>query len=90
MSTYDFSTFYTTLPHNVINDKLIYLIERIFQREDSPYFACNDRNAFFFTSAKPKQYHAWSCQNVCDALTFLLDNIFIRSGRDLAPNCIDK
>ena len=22
-------------------------------------------------------YHAWSCQNVCDALTFLLDNIFI-------------
>ena len=25
-----------------------------------------------------KKYHAWSCQNVCDALTFLLDNIFIR------------
>ena len=23
-------------------------------------------------------YHAWSCQNVCDVLTFLLDNIFIR------------
>ena len=32
----------------------------------------------FFTSEKPKKYHAWSCQNVCDALTFLLDNIFIR------------
>ena len=29
-----------------------------------------------FTSEKPKKYHAWSCQNVCDALTFLFDNIF--------------
>ena len=28
-------------------------------------------------------YNAWSCQNVCDALTFLLDNIFIRFGTNL-------
>ena len=47
-----------------------------------PYLACSDRNAFF-TSEKPKKYHAWSCQNVCDALTFLLDNIFIRFGTKL-------
>ena len=25
-----------------------------------------------------KKYHAWSCQKVCNALTFLLDSIFIR------------
>ena len=30
-----------------------------------------------------KKYHAWSCQNVCDALTFLLGNIFIRFGTKL-------
>ena len=70
---------YTTLPHNLIKDKLIDLIERTFQRVGSPYLVCSDRNAFF-TSEKPKKYHAWSCQNVCDALTFLLDNIFIRFG----------
>ena len=29
-----------------------------------------------FTSEKPEKFHAWSCQNVCDALTFLFDNIF--------------
>ena len=33
LSTYDFSTLYTTLPHNLIKDKLIDLIERTFQRE---------------------------------------------------------
>ena len=82
MSTYDFSTLYTTLPNNLTKDKLIDLIVRNFNREGSPYRACNDRNAFF-TSKKPKKYHAWSCQNVCDALTFLLDNTFIRFGTKL-------
>ena len=51
LSTYDFSTLYTTLPHNLIKDKLTDLIERTFQRECSPYLARNDRNAFF-TSLK--------------------------------------
>ena len=46
-SAYDFSTLYTTLPHNLIKDKLIDLTERTFNREGSPYLACNDRNAFF-------------------------------------------
>ena len=46
LSTYDFSTLYTTLPHNLIKYKLIVLIERTFQREGSPYLACNDQNAF--------------------------------------------
>ena len=41
LSAYDFSTLYTTLPHNLIKDKLIDLIERTFQREGSPYLACN-------------------------------------------------
>ena len=30
LSTYDFSTLYTTLPHDLIKDKLIDLIERTF------------------------------------------------------------
>ena len=25
---------------------------------------------------KPKKYHAWSCQNVCDALTFFFGHHF--------------
>ena len=33
LSTYDFSTLYTTLPHNLIKEKLTELIERTFKRE---------------------------------------------------------
>ena len=82
LSTYDFSTLYTTLPHNLIKDKLVDLIERTFQREGSLYIACNDRNAFF-TSDAVRNYNSWSCQKVCEALTFLLDNIYIRFGSKL-------
>ena len=71
MSTYDFSTIYTTLPHKLIKDKIVDLIERTFNREGSPYLACNDINDLF-TSEKPKKYHAMSCQNVCDALSFFV------------------
>ena len=47
LSTYDFSTLYTTLPHNLIKEKLINLIGWTFKREGSPYIACNERQAFF-------------------------------------------
>ena len=81
-STYDFSTLYTTLPHNLIKEKLTELIEQTFNREGSLYLACNDKNAFF-TSEQPKRYKLWSCQKMCDALNYLLDNIFIRFGSKL-------
>ena len=40
LSTYDFSTLYTTLPHNLIKENLIDLIEWTVQREGSPYLTC--------------------------------------------------
>ena len=54
-STYDFSTLYTTLPHNLIKEKLNDLIEWSFEREGLPYLACNERNAYF-TSEHENRY----------------------------------
>ena len=82
LSTNDFSTLYTTLPHNLIKEKLINLIEWTFKREGSSYIACNERQAFF-TSGDTKRYKFWYCQNVCEALIYLLDNIYIRFGTKL-------
>ena len=74
LSTNDFSTLYTTLPHNLIKEKLLYLIEWTFKRTlknyGSLYLACNDRKTFF-TSSDQSRYTLWSCQNVCDALSHL-------------------
>ena len=37
----------------------------------------------FFTSSDQSRYTLWSCQNVCDALSYLLDNTYIRFGTKL-------
>ena len=42
LSTYDFSTLYTTLSHNLKKEKLTELIEQTFNREGFLYLACND------------------------------------------------
>ena len=77
-----FLTLYTTLPHNLIKEKLINLTEWTFKREGSPYIACNERQAFL-TSEDTKRYNFWSCQTVFEASIYLLDNIYIRFGTKL-------
>ena len=51
--------------------------KKIFQNESTRYLACNDKKVFFTSTDH------WSCQNVCDALSYLLDNIYIRFGNKL-------
>ena len=46
ISTYDFSTLYTTLPHNLIRNQLVDFIENTFRREEVLYLACNEECAF--------------------------------------------
>ena len=70
------------MPHNLIKEKLTELIEQTFNREGSLYLACNDKNAFC-TPEQPKRYKLWSCQKKCDALHYLLDNLFIRFSSTL-------
>ena len=50
--------------------------------EKALYLAFNDQRAFF-TSEVYKNYNLWYCHNVCEALVYLLYNIFIRFGTKL-------
>ena len=62
LSTYDFSTLYTTLPHNLIKEKLLDLIERAFyKKEGKLYLACNAKKAFSTSADHYRGYHLWSC-----------------------------
>ena len=50
VSTYDFCTLYTTLPHYLIKEKHKEFIEQTFNREGSLYLACNEKNLIFLHS----------------------------------------
>ena len=47
ISTYDFSTLYTTLPHNLIRNQLVDMIGTTFRCEGVLYLVCNEEHAFF-------------------------------------------
>ena len=70
------------MPHSLIKEKLTELIEQTFNREDSLYLVCNEKRAFF-TSEQHEILNLWSCQKVCDALHYRLNNILIRVGSKL-------
>ena len=86
LSTHELSTFYTTLPHNLIKEKLTELIEQTFKREGSLFFlACNDENAFLFLN----NLNDINCGHVgkCVMLSIIFKTIYLL---DLARNCLDK
>ena len=60
------------------------MIERTFYKTEGKfYLACNDTKVFLASADHYRGYHLWSCQNECDALSFLLDNIYFMFGTKL-------
>ena len=82
IASYDFSNMYTTLPHDKINDQLFKLIKWCYNREGKTYI-CTSESKGFFSATEYKSYKSWTCSDVCSALSFLLDNIYVRFGEDL-------
>ena len=81
LSKYDFSTLYKTLPHNLVKEKLLDLIEWTFKRalKTMVYFIWPEMTERpFLLPVNKVGIHSWSCQNVCEAVSCLLDNIYIR------------
>ncbi|KAK3085109.1 hypothetical protein FSP39_024511 [Pinctada imbricata] len=73
---------YTTLPHDKINDQLSKLIKWCYNREGKIYI-CTSESKGFFSATEYKSYKSWSCSDLCSALSFLLDNIYVRFGENL-------
>ena len=61
--------------------------KKIFKNEGTLYFALNDKKACF-TSTDHRGYKLWSCQNVCDILSYFLDNIYIRYSTKLCRQVV--
>ena len=75
----DFSTLYTILPHNLIKDKLVDLVE-FFKEKVLFILHVMIGMHFCFTSDTVRNYNSWSCKKVYEAFTFLSDNIYVRFG----------
>ena len=66
----------TSLPHDLIIAQVLPLVNWIFNRETKTYL-CISLKAEFFSNKKYDSYRCWSCAELCEALTFLMENIYV-------------
>ena len=74
VSSFDFSTLYTSLLHDLIKAKVLSLVKGCFIRESTTYL-CTGR---FFSNKKYDSYTCWTCTELCEAFTFLIENIYVQ------------
>ena len=80
VSTWDFSTLYTSLPHAKLKHQLHDLLERVFTTRGKSFIATNNFRTFWTTDRKYDKYNYFSCRELCLAIDFLIDNIYVRFG----------
>ena len=91
IQTFDFSTLYTSVPHQKLKDRMQMLVNQTFIHKNRScrykYLVVNGHRTFFTTEetlAGKKYDEALICQN----LDFLTDNIYIKIGSYLCRQCI--
>ena len=89
--TFDFSTLYTSIPHQKLKNRMHMLVDQTFlyKTESRRYkhLVVNGHRTFFIneeTSAGKKYDETLICQMI----DFLIDNIYIKMGNHLLRQCI--
>ena len=77
LNSYDFSTLYTSLPPHQIKEEIKKLIKLTFSRECKTYLGTHEHKSFFTDKFYDKNYKSWTCNEICSALTYLIDNMFV-------------
>ena len=82
VSTWDFSTLYTNIPHKDLIDRLSKLIISVFKKTGHTYVNVRTHKAFF--SSKIYQgYQNWDVTRFIELLEFLIGNIYVKFGSTL-------
>ena len=87
VTTWDFSTLYTTIPHNKLKTKMKTLLHFVFEKSKKDFFCVNLRKAFLSC----KEYKGYRTVNLAVAtqyLDFLIDNIYVEFGNTLHKQTI--
>ena len=89
VSSFDFSTLYTSLPHDLIKAKVLPLamVSWFFNRESKSYLYTSLYilvevsfiiKAGFFSNRKYDSYRCWSFAELCEAFTFIMENVYVQ------------
>ena len=82
ISTWDFSTLYTTIPHSDLLKRLNKLIKLAFDKNGDASLLVNERNSYF-SSENNDKYLSFSCAEFCELLEFLISLIYVKYGDEV-------
>ena len=83
ISSWDFSTLYTNIPHDKLKDKMAIFINRIFteiaKSKKGKKFICVSEwgNTAYFTKSKSKNNFCWSSEELVEIIKVIIDNSYI-------------
>ena len=80
VSTWDFFTLFTSLPHTQLINQRRDLLETVFHTKGKSFIAANSFHTFWTNDRMSMRYTYFSCRGLCLAIDFLIDNIYVRFG----------
>ena len=84
VQTYDFSTLYTSIPHNLLKSRIIALIHNSFKRRNGSnrytHIKITSGKGYFIDTINPGEDNLYTADQICRMVEFLIDNIFVKFG----------
>ena len=86
IQTFDFSTLYTSIPHDLLKSRMNSIINNAFKHRNGAtrythIKVC--RNKSYFTSNPLNGDNKYTADDICKMIEFLVDNIYVRFGGQL-------
>ena len=79
ISTWDFSTLYTTIPHNLLKTNIQELINFAYKTNKKTFIAVSKYNTFW-SNKQTKNHTCFTSSDLISCIDYLIDNIYVTFG----------
>ena len=87
VQTFDFSTLYTSIPHDLLKSRISNLAHNAFRKKDGSvrytYIKVTKAQGYFTHDINGSGDNMYTADNICKMTEFLIDNIFVQFGGHL-------
>ena len=91
IQTFDFSTLYTSIPHDLLKSRMNNIINNAFKYRNGATRYTHikvGRNKSYFTSDPLNSDNKYTANDSCKKIEFLVDNIYVRFGGQLVQQMV--
>ena len=91
IQTFDFSTLYTSIPHDLLKSRMNNIINNAFKLKNGATRYTHikvGRNKSYFTSDPLNGDNKYTANDICKMIEFLVDSTYVRFGRQLFPQMV--